>query len=1651
MIESNIINWLDFGDFIQKIDSYSKTYLKLYFEFFRILIKYKSFPIIIDLLFIIISFIQIITISSVIISSDNDLILKILHYLKDIILIFEIIDNEKLFFKLFFIMLIFILIDIFLMIIIILTMKNLKLTIFINIINLANTIIYYYLIGPALEICLMGFWCEKGMNKFINEKCFSNSIHLKYCLLSVIIFLLYILISILFSIYFKEIGSISTNLNEKIIEINNNYKLIYLIIKIIIFIFYFVVKANNNRFLFQLFYLIFICIISINMSIYVYKYVYFYNNLINYINLYGWLFSSWFLLFILFKILFHLKNISFFIIIGWALIILILYKKAQIKKFFLISEYNISEMNNIKNIESFKNNILAKLYDKNNIKAKILLHGIIKKFDEFINNNPELNNQYLKLTNDKYLKIKYNKNVELPILSIIYILYLINLEKSSNKDEISFYMSYFLINKFNNSTYAIYLCSKIKASKHINLYFKYLLEEDIKEHLLFKLNLNSKKESIKHVQLGTSVLYNLYLNLFKLKIFDAVCNQIDYFDLLKEGNTSTKNLRKFLKKGEKILELRKDIILIWSKIIKLNPFSDEAYQDYNLYLDEIIQDQIMKKEENKKYLTLKNDLIEEKYNNYYSLFLSDISSIILVDGNFSNDKIIYSSPNFQILFTYTVKELINLTVDDLLPNSVQPFHKELVDEAIKYSNINYIFKNQKNTLLKTKNGGLFNIKLFVKTSPNLKYGLIYFIYLQKIKNSQFIIELDKDLRINGFTQMDNSGSSFTIDDRYDLSYGLYGLHIGLIIPDILTLLEYNNGEFIITKINRELKGYLYSINKIKNINSKVDIILEKLKNNTLRRNENQLEIEDAFQNINDEYNELIKELIKENIKPYSIFYIIKKISFLDEKYKYYKIYINDDIITEKSKTEKEMKKYDDIKTNQSKYSHKIKFEKSDSFSSKEEIKTIKKKLFIKKRKRGRRTKFYNIDKIQEASNIEENIDFYNINEFSKNKKIKDDQDEWKKSKISNNYPINIDSAFNKIKLNIINKKEIYPIIIMIYLFVIFIIATFFLITYNQKKVETSFNKLSAFLDENIFFNMTKMTVAVLYITSLNIKWQLHSCNLSIIYNLTSLYEETLKENIFYLGWIKNFTNNLGIEFQDILMEKHDIILNIYGTNEKEKHKFNFHNLLSYFINSEINLLNEYPFLLKELNKTNSQSIDPLTFGVNELNDLVNQTYLFFFSGINGFHGGKKKEKINEIFNDFPTAFLFNGIIFIILLILGIIQILRIYNIETYFVKELINFNCINFENYLKKLDEIKKKIKNDNSDEDKDDIDINDSDSNNSLKEDKDNNYFQNNLQKIKKTKAINLKKQNQIIKQKKNKITKLKSFFFKNNLYFGIKVLSIMIITLSYYIFALILLRRKKNEFLKFDSINASMIGIFKECYDIFISLKRELELHEQTLNNCKIESEKDLYEMKLPIIYKLETQILGNSIVQIASGSGYNSETISKLTTLFKGDCCKLFSDEEDDYIICKSFWNGILGEGIEQTIIKMDGVIGEIIQELKSINKGGKSFNEIIMSSYFIQYELFIEFYYQKSYRLIDEIFWSLRNQKLDSIFKKFRIILIIFIIISFSLCFIFIYLILSIKDIFYSFINFIGILPFKYLIENENFIKGIMKIINDNFLK
>ena len=535
--------------------------------------------------------------------------------------------------------------------------------------------------------------------------------------------------------------------------------------------------------------------------------------------------------------------------------------------------------------------ILTRL-DYNYNESKILIFGIIKKFEEFISNNPEINYQYQNLINNEYLNKKFNKEDSLPILSIIYLIYTFFYEKALNKDIITFHLCYFLINKFNNVTYASLLCSKLKSKGHKELYYKYLLIEDIKEYLILKLNKKTKKESIKQIQLGSAILYYLYIDLFKLKVYDAICTQIDYFDLLKNSVTTNKTTENILKSGENIFKVRKEIITIWNKIIKLNPFCDDCYGDYMLYLDTILQDEILVREQSKNYQLLKNNKSQEKYNIYHTMFVRDTSTILLVDGYLSSGKIIYASPNFSLLFMYSGKELTSLTIDDLLPNIVQTFHKELIDNAIKISNIKYIFKDPRDSLIKNKIGGLVNIKLFVKPVPNLSYGLIYFTYIQKIHESNFNILLDKDLKVNGFTETAEITIEYTVNKGFDLSYNIIGNHIGVVIPDILSLLEYKDEEFNITKTDCELKGNLYSVEKVKDLKYKIDSILERIKKNKADGEENDP------QNIKNDLNSLINDFYDDKIKSFSIFYKVKLYTFLDGKYKYYKVFINNDMMKE---------------------------------------------------------------------------------------------------------------------------------------------------------------------------------------------------------------------------------------------------------------------------------------------------------------------------------------------------------------------------------------------------------------------------------------------------------------------------------------------------------------------------------------------------------------------------------------------------------------------------------------------------------------------------------------------------------------------------------------------------------------------------------
>ena len=98
---------------------------------------------------------------------------------------------------------------------------------------------------------------------------------------------------------------------------------------------------------------------------------------------------------------------------------------------------------------------------------------------------------------------------------------------------------------------------------------------------------------------------------------------------------------------------------------------------------------------------------------------------------------------------------------------------------------------------------------------------------------------------------------------------------------------------------------------------------------------------------------------------------------------------------------------------------------------------------------------------------------------------------------------------------------------------------------------------------------------------------------------------------------------------------------------------------------------------------------------------------------------EKTKKIKKVFKNFPFCLIFSGFVLLSLMIIYSILTFRNHNIEIYFLEKLINFNTPNFDIFLKKLEELKKKFRNDNNEEeDEDKEDIEDSDSKKNSKKD---------------------------------------------------------------------------------------------------------------------------------------------------------------------------------------------------------------------------------------------------------------------------------------------------------------------------------------------
>ena len=261
MIESNIINWIDFGDSMQLLDVYTKKKLIKFFNLMKVLISYKDFSIFFFIIMKFFFFVQVMMITIVNIDKDtDDNSISILQYISKVIFIQEMVTDKKSYKLVLFVTSGLTLIILMCLIYLIISIKigRFYVKFPISILNIIIIILMKYLIGPIVQISLMATDCKNGKHKYLDIKCYSDLTHLVITIVSVINLVFYLVSSVALSIYYNEIGSI--NESKVCARINCNYEIYSNIAKIVMFViayfveFHMIIKKNIEYFFNHMFF-----------------------------------------------------------------------------------------------------------------------------------------------------------------------------------------------------------------------------------------------------------------------------------------------------------------------------------------------------------------------------------------------------------------------------------------------------------------------------------------------------------------------------------------------------------------------------------------------------------------------------------------------------------------------------------------------------------------------------------------------------------------------------------------------------------------------------------------------------------------------------------------------------------------------------------------------------------------------------------------------------------------------------------------------------------------------------------------------------------------------------------------------------------------------------------------------------------------------------------------------------------------------------------------------------------------------------------------------------------------------------------------------------------------------------------------------------
>jgi hypothetical protein len=295
-------------------------------------------------------------------------------------------------------------------------------------------------------------------------------------------------------------------------------------------------------------------------------------------------------------------------------------------------------------------------------------------------------------------------------------------------------------------------------------------------------------------------------------------------------------------------------------------------------------------------------------------------------------------------------------------------------------------------------------------------------------------------------------------------------------------------------------------------------------------------------------------------------------------------------------------------------------------------------------------------------------------------------------------------------------------------------------------------------------------------------------------------------------------------------------------------------------------------------------------------------------------------------------------------------------------------------------------------------------------------------------------KKQSQILEQRIKNKKIISDYLCKINTILIFKFLSIFVFSFSYYIASIISIKSLKIDYLKFDSNLEIINKLYLDYYNISIIFQKKIE---------NLERERNISDFEILEESSIVRPNFGNSLVFFQSRTKYSKKNLEIFNELYSGNACKILEKNVSDNKICEILFSSVLNNGLDQTISQINNIIiSNTISELNSL-KQNRTLSDIFeKNTAFSDFEIFMAYYILLAYLKTEIIFKEFRNDEEIYMHKVNNYVLIVFIIIYIILFIFLLIYIYSYKDFTGYFLCFIGIIPPKYMADDDEFYKQVI---------